>query len=158
MISYQEALKIIQNNHPMSPIPLPTKECNGLVIREDIISNCSIPPFRNSAMDGFAVLAKDIENASPSSPITLQVTGYNAAGDASSSAKFGCCEIMTGAVVPDAFDSVVKVEDVDIIETNNDGLPKAVRFSGPTKIGNSSLREKRVWRSYLGRRLRAVRR
>lgn len=98
--------------------PLPLEECTGRVAADDVRGSESIPPFDNSAMDGFAVNAARTSAASAQVPVRLCVLGCIAAGDG----VFGealdaesTVEIMTGAPMPGGpLDAVVKVEDVEV--------------------------------------------
>jgi molybdopterin molybdotransferase len=83
------------------------------VLAEEIRSPRDVPPFRNSAMDGFAVRSQDVSAASPESPVRLDVIETIGAGSvASLPIQPGqAIRIMTGAPVPAGADAVVKVED-----------------------------------------------
>jgi molybdopterin molybdotransferase len=85
-------------------------------ISEKIVSPCHVPPFDNSAMDGFALRSADTADAGNPAPVRLEVTGTIRAGDPSSLAisKGECARIMTGARIPKGADAVVKIEDVHI--------------------------------------------
>ncbi len=92
----------------------------GRILGDDITAGISVPSFPKSAMDGYAVLASDIEGASSEHPVKLQVLECIYAGDKVPAALLtmrsleGCAvRIMTGAVVPEGFDTVVKQEDTD---------------------------------------------
>ena len=87
----------------------------GQVLTEDIVGRFDVPPWDNSAMDGYALRAEDIEDTHPDAPVTLQVTGSIAAGELpTESVKQGAAiRIMTGAPVPDGADAVVPFEDTD---------------------------------------------
>lgn len=87
----------------------------GQVIIEDIVGPFDVPPWDNSAMDGYALRAGDIDNAHPDVPVTLKVIGSIAAGEMpSESVKQGAAiRIMTGAPLPDGADAVVPFEDTD---------------------------------------------
>ena len=52
----------------------------GRVLSEDVISQINNPPLDNSAMDGYALIAADIQSATPESPVKLQVVEEIAAG------------------------------------------------------------------------------
>ena len=52
---------------------LPLDECVGLVLGEDVVAPVSLPPFDNSAMDGYAVRAADVAQARPDAAVTLPV-------------------------------------------------------------------------------------
>ena len=53
----------------------------GQVITEDIVGRFDVPPWDNSAMDGYALRAADIEDTHPNAPVTLSVIGSIAAGE-----------------------------------------------------------------------------
>ncbi|HMM40796.1 MAG TPA: molybdopterin molybdenumtransferase MoeA, partial [Thermomicrobiales bacterium] len=79
--------------------PLPTKhvpllDALGLAVAADVVAEGAVPPFRNSAMDGFAVRSADTTRA----PVTLRVTGHVVAGHAAGQhfAAGEAVRIMTG--------------------------------------------------------------
>ena len=84
-------------------------EASGLVLAEPVVASHDVPPFANSAMDGYAVRAEDVRDA----PVVLRVTEDLRAGYvASSSLEPGTAiKIMTGAPIPTGADAVVRVED-----------------------------------------------
>lgn len=90
-------------------------DCAGRVIAEDVTAGMMVPPFPKSAMDGYAVRAQDTWDASGEKPVTLKVSGELLAGDY----KEIDCEphtavrVMTGALIPDGYDAVVRQEDTD---------------------------------------------
>ena len=96
-------------NTPVERIPL--ADCLGLAIAEDLRSPVALPPFDNSAMDGYAVRARDIRDA----PVELPVTDDIPAGKTElSELTAGTAQrIMTGAPVPPGADAVVQVELTD---------------------------------------------
>jgi molybdenum cofactor synthesis domain-containing protein len=85
------------------------REAAGLVLAEDVVAGEDVPPFDNSAVDGYAVRAEDVTTA----PTELQVIDTVAAGRASTK-TLGAGEamrIMTGAPIPHGATAVVMVED-----------------------------------------------
>ncbi len=88
-------------------------EARGRVLAEDVASDRDVPPFTNSAMDGYAVRAADTRSASPTKPVHLEVLGEIRAGIAPSISvrPSTALRIMTGAVMPEGADAVVRVED-----------------------------------------------
>jgi molybdopterin molybdotransferase len=97
--------------------PLPGEEVAlgsalGRTLSAPVLSALDLPPWNNSAMDGFAVHAADTVGASPSAPVTLRVIGeVRAGGSAEIAIPSGCAvRIATGAPVPAAADAVVPVE------------------------------------------------
>ena len=112
MISVEEALeRILAEITPLSTIRVPLPESLGHVLTEDVISQEDIPPFANSAMDGFALLSRDSKPSDGQTP-RLRVTGGIAAGYvADHSVEPGTAmRIMTGAPVPPGADTVIQVE------------------------------------------------
>lgn len=100
---------------PLSPLDLTLADAHGCVLAEDIGAGFPLPPFDNSAMDGYAVRADDIAAASEAQPVTLPVVGDIAAGSSGPyTVQPGLCvRIMTGAPLPAGADTVVPVEWTD---------------------------------------------
>lgn len=112
MISVEEALeRILTEIVPLPVKQVPLSEALGLVLAQNIVAQDAIPPFANSAMDGFALLSR---NSQPHDghPPRLRVTGGVAAGYvANHSVEEGTAmRIMTGAPVPPGADTVIEVE------------------------------------------------
>jgi molybdenum cofactor synthesis domain-containing protein len=86
----------------------PVAEALGRVLAEDVVATEPLPPFANTAMDGYAVRAVDTSGA----PVDLRVIGTLAAGAAPSVAvgPGQAVRIMTGAPIPPGADAVVMVE------------------------------------------------
>lgn len=108
MISVFQALSIIdQHTEALPPCDLPISKVNGCVLAEDIKAPISLPPFRQSAMDGYAFIHGEKEE--------FKLIGESKAGD---SQEFelvdsSCIRIFTGARVPDQADTVVMQEHVE---------------------------------------------
>lgn len=85
------------------------------VIAEDIASPINLPPFDNSAMDGYAICCEDSSGASPDSPVALSVLMDIPAGSAPQTALTpgNAARIMTGAPAPPGATAVIAVEDTD---------------------------------------------
>jgi len=101
---------------PTTPVvPLPALDCVGLVLGEDVVSPVSLPPFDNSAMDGYAVRSVDVADAAADAEVALPVTEDIPAGrtDVVVLMPGTAHRIMTGAPVPPGADAIVKVEDTD---------------------------------------------
>jgi molybdopterin molybdotransferase len=98
---------------PVERVALP--DALGRVLASAAISPITIPAWDNSAMDGYAVRADDIERASADAPITLPVLETIAAGGFPSGPlpPASTMRIMTGAPLPEGADTVVRVEDTD---------------------------------------------
>jgi len=107
-----EALdRILKGVAPLPPRDVPLLEALGAVLAGDVAAPRDVPPFRNSAMDGYAVRGEDVATA----PAKLRVVGELAAGTPPSRAvaRGEAIRIMTGAPMPDGADTVVRVEDTD---------------------------------------------
>jgi molybdopterin molybdotransferase len=87
----------------------------GMVLARDAVARYTLPQWDNSAMDGYAVRATDIEGATAEQPVVLPVLETIAAGGfASRALRAGeTMRIMTGAPLPEGADTVVRVEDTD---------------------------------------------
>jgi molybdopterin molybdotransferase len=98
---------------PMRRVPL--SDAHGCVLAVDVRATVALPGFDNSAMDGYAVRAADVELATPEQPVRLPVTGEIAAGAAlPAEVKPGTCvRIMTGAPLPPGADTIVQLEWTD---------------------------------------------
>ena len=91
-------------------------ESQGLALSEDILALHGIPLFDNSAVDGYAVQAADLVDASLENPVCLKKLGYISAGD-SGEEPIGsgqCVQIATGAPLPPGADSAVMKEDIEL--------------------------------------------
>ena len=112
MISVEEATeRILAEIRQLSTIRVPLPESLGHVLADDVISQEDIPPFANSAMDGFALLSRDSQPRDGQSP-RLRITGAVAAGYVADHAvePGTAMRIMTGAPVPPGADTVIQVE------------------------------------------------
>lgn len=87
----------------------------GRVLVEPIVARDNLPPFANSAMDGYALVAADLEGVSGDNPVVLQVIGDIAAGAAPEIqvTRGTAVRIMTGAPMPAGADAVIPVEDTN---------------------------------------------
>ena len=129
MISVDEALaEILSHVRPLEPEAIPVLEAMGRVLAEEIVSDINIPPFDNSAMDGYAVRAVDVAMASPETPVPLKVVGSVAAGYVADMgvAPGTAVRIMTGAPLPEGATAVVPYED-----TSDFDRPKEDRLLQP---------------------------
>ncbi|MCD6640523.1 MAG: molybdopterin molybdotransferase MoeA [Nocardioides sp.] len=107
--------RILDSIEPLPAFPQPLMEALGLALAEDVVAPISLPSFDNSAMDGYAVVAADVADASEDSPVVLPVVGEIGAGKASILALSpgSAVKIMTGAPVPRGADAVVPYEWTD---------------------------------------------
>lgn len=113
---------------PLPEIEVPVWEALGLALAGPVVAPHDVPPFTNSAMDGYAVLGADVEEG----PVTLKLLEDVPAGHvAQQSLRPGAAiKIMTGAPMPEGADTVVKVEDTT-------PLPDGVRIMAATPTGTA---------------------
>jgi molybdopterin molybdotransferase len=92
--------------------PVEVADALGLVLAEPVTAADNVPPFANTAMDGYAVRAADVASASDAHPAELKVIGTLAAGGAprTSVGSGEALRIMTGAPFPSGADAVAIVE------------------------------------------------
>ncbi len=120
MIEPKDAIaQILANTTVLETELRSLEETAGSVLAEDIVSRHPMPPFDNSAMDGYAVRAADIADATEATPVSLKLIDEQPAGRATDVAvgPGTAIKIMTGAPVPAGADTVVQVE----LTTEQDG-------------------------------------
>ncbi|HEX2997975.1 MAG TPA: molybdopterin molybdotransferase MoeA, partial [Anaerolineales bacterium] len=107
--------RILSNFQPVTTETLSLAGCSHRVLAQDIRAANDLPPFDNSSMDGFAVRAADVLEASDVSPRSLRVVADIPAGSQPtiSLAAGEAARIMTGAPMPAGADAVIPVEDTD---------------------------------------------
>lgn len=114
LLSVEEARqRIIDSIQPISEaVQLDLRSALKRVLAESVTACVDVPPFNNSAMDGYAVLASD---CTAGARITLEVIGASFAGApfAGEVRSGQCVRIMTGAVLPDGADAVLMQEHVE---------------------------------------------
>lgn len=99
----------------LSPVRLSLDQALGRVLAEPVQAGESVPPFTNSAMDGYAARAQDLVDAAPTRPVRLQVLADLPAGKRSDLVvgPGQAIRIMTGAPLPAGADCIVPVEETD---------------------------------------------
>ena len=117
MLNYEDARDLVfQNVKPLEKCTRPLTESQGLALSDDILAPHGMPSFDNSGVDGYAVQAQDLAQASAENPVLLENLGYIAAGDSVNEKMYSgqCMQIATGAPLPKGADSVVMKEDIEI--------------------------------------------
>lgn len=107
---------------PLEPTSVPLGDALGLATARELVAAEPVPPFANTAMDGYAVRAGDTVGARASTPVRLAVVGELPAGRSPEGMVVGegeAIRIMTGAPVPDGADAIVMVE---LTERDGDGV------------------------------------
>lgn len=115
-VTIEEALNVIRRSvRRLKPISVPLSRALGCRLADDIIAPINHPPFPRSPLDGYAVRSEDICFAERAKPVSLKVVGRSYAG-LPSTARVCIGEavfIMTGGVIPQGADCVVRQEDTD---------------------------------------------
>ena len=115
MVSLDDALAhVLERCEALPPVTVPAAAAPGLVLADDVVAAEAIPPFANTAMDGYAVRAADVAGA----PVTLPVVAEVAAGHPADRAlgPGEAMRIFTGAPIPDGADAVVMVERTERLD------------------------------------------
>jgi molybdopterin molybdotransferase len=116
--------RILSQFQPVTTETLLLAECSNRVLAQDIVATNDLPPFDNSSMDGFAVRAEDVADATNDSPRSLRVVADIPAGShpTISLARGEAARIMTGAPIPEGADTVIPVEDTNF-DNRDAGVP-----------------------------------
>jgi len=128
--SVEEAQEeMLRHFAPLASEIVPLRNALNRTLAQDIRADGDIPPFRNSAMDGYAVRATDVERPN-GTWLVLQVIGEVPAGGVAMRPVVPgtAMRIMTGAPLPDGADTVVPFEETD------EGRPDQLRTIGQVRI------------------------
>ncbi len=140
LLGIDRALSIIlERAVPLEAEPVPSAEADGRYLLEPVRAAIDLPPFTNSAMDGYAVRAAD-------TPGTLEVVGESAAGRPCATAvgTGQAVIISTGAALPDGADAVVPIERVHTANAAESGLetvdvPEPIMFDAAIRHRGSDV-------------------
>jgi molybdopterin molybdotransferase len=144
VISVEQHLARIKGTVTALPTEVvPLAHALGRTLRADVRARVTLPPWPNSAMDGYAVRAEDLRTASANAPLQMPVVADIEAG---STHKFvlkpgTVARIMTGAPLPAGCDAVVALERVQgwdpSASTVSVAAPSSVVFLEPTSEGKN---------------------
>jgi len=135
MITFEEALSVSLNQAVTFGVEsISFEEAAGRVLAENIFSDMDIPPFNKSAMDGYACRRQDLSK--PMDVIEVIRAGIPPVRIIT---EGKCSQIMTGAIIPDGADTVIKVEECEVLQLNENESP-VVRFTGEKTAANICLR------------------
>lgn len=115
-ITVEDALRLILEHTPiLNEEQVPLLKALGQRLTQNICAEHPQPPFDRSPLDGYALRAADIAQASPDAPVTLEVVDKLYAGDVSSIPVLPgqAVRLMTGSMVPQGADCVIRQEDTD---------------------------------------------
>jgi molybdopterin molybdotransferase len=117
LLDPEEARRLVLGRaRPLGSEPVPLGGALGRVLARDVASGEPVPPFDNSAMDGYAVRAADLAGARAEAPARLSVVGESRAGRPAALAvgRGEAIAISTGAMLPAGADAVVRAEDTEL--------------------------------------------
>lgn len=129
---------ILRGVRPLAAHERPLLDALGQVLARDVVSPVDLPPWDNSAMDGFAVRTADVRGATAGAPRVLRVVDDVPAGHFASRpvGEGEAIRVMTGAPVPEGADGVIRVEHTD--GGTEIGTPRgAVRVLGDADAGRN---------------------
>lgn len=121
MITVEEAQNIIATTiHDFGIEEVPTSQAVGRVLREDLFTDRDLPPYNRVTMDGIAIQYQSFEKGNRN----FKIEGIAPAGAPQMTLQNGdnCLEVMTGSILPDNTDTVIRYEDLDI----KDGFAKVL--------------------------------
>ncbi len=118
-------------------LEIPLDQAQGLALASDVVAPHSVPPFANSAMDGYAVRVADVENP----PVVLKITEDLPAGQVASGSVLPgrVIKIMTGAPIPPGAEAVVKVEDTEAVTGEKVRIMSSVRMGTSVRPAGGDL-------------------
>ena len=107
--------RIVAGIEPLSVERVALLDALGRVLATPVVSPLTLPAWDNSAMDGYALRASDVDGATAEKPVSLTVLETVAAGAFPSRVVEAgtCTRIMTGAPLPEGVDTVIRLEDTD---------------------------------------------
>ena len=114
LIAVEDALDIILKQiTPVETETIHLKKSFNRILAQPVISQVNVPPFVNSAMDGYAIIAQDSHTASPQMPVCLKVVDNIPAGTTPSKkiTSRTAARIMTGAPMPAGANAVIRFEE-----------------------------------------------
>ncbi|MCK4777548.1 MAG: molybdopterin molybdotransferase MoeA, partial [Actinomycetia bacterium] len=146
MIEFQEAQRIvIEKAKQLSVEEVSLGKALNSVLAEDVISKINLPPFDNSAMDGFACRFEDGQEASSENPISLEVIDNEPAGKVSKEKveRGTAIKIMTGAPIPEGANAVIPIEYTEE-KGSKVSLFKPLKEGENIRLAGEDIREREV--------------
>lgn len=143
MIPLDEARsRVVGACAPLAPRIVALADATGLVLAQDVVASEDVPPFANSAVDGYAVRVADVAGAGPDNPVVLAVVGEIAAGAAPRGEVLPgtAVRIMTGAPMPPGAEAVVMVEDTRRLEGERVEIRASVEVGSAIRHAGEDLR------------------
>ncbi|MGV3621588.1 MAG: gephyrin-like molybdotransferase Glp [Archangium sp.] len=131
--------RIVSRVNPLSPVDVQIEDSVGRALANAISVQRTLPPWDNSAMDGYAVRASDVASA----PVTLKVVEKIFAGDVPKRALGAneCARIMTGARIPEGADAVIMQEQTRALDGERVEFLEATRTGSNVRRRGEDVRE-----------------
>ena len=119
------------------PVMVDRAHARGLTLASDVVATEPVPPFANTAVDGYAVIAADTARV----PVELRVIDEVAAGAVSQKRvePGTAIRIMTGAPIPEGCDAIVMVEDTERIGDDAVRIHKTVNIGDAIRLAGSDV-------------------
>ena len=139
MIPLHEAQEtVLAGCAPLTPQQVAYTEMTGRVLDQDVVAVEDVPPFRNTAVDGYAVRSLDAETV----PVELVVVDTLAAGaEPKIAVNAGeAIRIMTGAPMPNGADAVVMVEDTERVGETHVRISRGAKVRDGVRDAGSDVR------------------
>jgi molybdopterin molybdotransferase len=136
-VDFETALRLIDDRvNELGGETRELGETDGYLLLDDVLARVDMPAVDMSEKDGFAIRAEDVQSASASRPVTLEVSGQSVAGGADSETvrPGGTVRINTGAALPTGADTVIPREMCAAIHEDR------VQISRPIIKGQDVLR------------------
>ncbi|MGH8104318.1 MAG: molybdopterin molybdotransferase MoeA [bacterium] len=124
---------VLEHARCVTPVEMALTRAAGRILAADMHAGLDLPPFDNSAVDGYAVQRADVGGANEGRPVVLKKIGVIGAGGSGPALKVSlgeCAQISTGAPVPPGADAVVMQEWCE-----DDAM--AVRVRKPVRKGEN---------------------
>ena len=124
----EEVLELLGTFEPLEEEFIPLVQAFDRVLSRDVVSPEDLPGFARSAMDGYAIMAKDAFGATESLPALLEVVGEVKMGEVPKVKVSGgqAVRIATGGMIPDGADGVVMVEYCHTLDENTIEVSRAI--------------------------------
>jgi molybdopterin molybdotransferase len=139
MLTLEEALeRLLHSAQPIGgSVGCAVEDAPGRFAANDVFAKSALPPFDNSAMDGYAVKGEEVRSAAPDKPVSLRCVASIPAGKSFSGliSNGQCARIFTGSPLPSGADAVVMQEDTRVSGESVEVLDAAkpwenIRFRG----------------------------
>ena len=152
MISYQNSLQILKKGRiKVKNENILTNKSLNRICSSNIYSKFNYPSGDNAAFDGYAINSKDTKNLNKNKSKAFKIVGSIAAGRQpfkKKIKKFEAVEIMTGAIIPKGFDTIIPIEKISFYPNKKN--PKSILINkrvgkyNHVRFAGSDYKKKRI--------------